>query len=280
MTRRRTLLLSLLLVGVGAGGAAAFLLRPDPAGASVTSEQVDLAPLDRVPAETWQRLGSKRVFFAHKSVGDDIVAGLAEIAARKPGIVPPIVRTPGSTGGDPGFAHCDNGENHDPASKIAAFSAALDEGPEPDLAVLKFCFLDVDAMPRAELFAAYKAAIAALRERHPGVTFVHVTMPLTRVQTGARARVRSVLGMDVYGYAPNVGRAEYNRLLRAQYEGREPVFDLARTESTLPDGRRAVFGDGIECMAEGYTRDGGHLSEAGRLAAARDFLLALAEASR
>ena len=277
MTRRRTLLTSLLVVGALAAGAAAYLFRPDPAGAEIAAEQVDLSPLDRVPAETWQRLAAKRIFFAHKSVGDNIVTGLTDIAARKPGVVPPITLAESSPSDAAGLTHCDNGENHDPASKIAAFSAALDAGPAPDIAVLKFCFLDADAMAAGELFAAYKAAVAALRERHPATTFVHVTMPLSRVQTGAKARVKSALGMEVYGHAPNRARAEYNRLLRAEYGGKEPMFDVARTESTLPDGRRAVFGGGVECMAWGYTPDGGHLSEAGRLAAARDFLLTLAE---
>jgi hypothetical protein len=277
---RRRLLVSLFVVGALAGaGVAAVLFYPDPAGAAITAEQVDLSPLDRVPPETWRRVAAKRIFFAHKSVGDDIVAGLADIAARKPGVVPPVLVAEGPTE-RPGLTHCQNGVNEDPLSKLAAFSAALDAGPPPDVAAVKFCYLDFAAVPPADLFAAYRSAIDALRSRHPGTTFVHVTMPLNHVAVGPKARVNAMLGREVAGYAGNRVRAEYNRLLRAEYAEREPIFDLARTESTLPDGRRATFEGGVECMAEGYTRDGGHLSEAGRLAAARDFLLALAGAAK
>ncbi|MCC6659358.1 MAG: SGNH/GDSL hydrolase family protein [Phycisphaerales bacterium] len=258
--------------------AAAVLLRPDPAGASITPQEVDLSPLDRIPAAAWDRLAARRIYFAHKSVGDDIVAGIEQIRAARPQISLAVLAADGP-GEQPGMTHCQNGTNEDPMSKIAAFSAGLESGPAPDIAILKFCYVDYGALPPAELFAAYKAAIDSLRSRNPGTTFIHVTMPLTHVASGPRARLRALLGRDVTGYSQNRVRNEYNRLLRAEYSGREPVFDLARTESTLPDGRRATFDSDQECMAAGYTSDGGHLSEAGRLAAARDFLLTLAGAA-
>jgi hypothetical protein len=79
-----------------------------------------------------------------------------------------------------------------------------------------------------------------------------------------------------------VRRDEYNRLLRATYAGREPVFDLARVESTAPDGTRVtVTWNGITApaLSPAYTDDGGHLNARGRLAAAREFLTVLAQAS-
>lgn len=58
-----------------------------------------------------------------------------------------------------------------------------------------------------------------------------------QVQTGWKALVKRLLGRAPYGTVENVRREEYSRLLRQAYAGREPVFDLARVESTAPDGR-------------------------------------------
>ncbi len=94
--------------------------------------------------------------------------------------------------------------------------------------------------------------------------------------------MKRLFGRSPYGTVENVRRDEYNRLLRATYAGREPIFDLARIESTAPDGRLVtVTWDGITvpAMAPEYTVDGGHLNALGRQRAAREFIAVLAQAS-
>ena len=87
------------------------------------------------------------------------------------------------------------------------------------------------------------------------------------------------MGRPVFGYHDNIKRGQFNDMLRKQYDGKEPVFDLAKIESTLPDGRRVTFTkDGMTyySMVPDYTYDSGHLNELGRKIAAEQLLLPLA----
>lgn len=77
----------------------------------------------------------------------------------------------------------------------------------------------------------------------------------------------------------NIKRNELNRLIRSEYAGREPIVDIALYESTLPEGKRAVFVDGgqeYEYLASVNTDDGGHLNQEARIRAAEQLLITLA----
>jgi hypothetical protein len=145
---------------------------------------------------------------------------------------------------------------------------------------VKFCYVDIDAGTDAKaLFARYRATIDGLRAKHPGTTFVHVTLPLTEAQGGAKALAKRLLGRAPYGTIENLRREEYNALLRRAYAGREPLFDLARIESTAPDGAAVKVqwnGADAPALAAAYTDDGGHLNAAGRVRAARELVSVLA----
>jgi hypothetical protein len=87
------------------------------------------------------------------------------------------------------------------------------------------------------------------------------------------------LGRVPAGLAENSKREEYSELLRRAYAGKEPVFDLARLESTAPDGSVASDRDGarqVPALAAVYTEDGGHLNQDAQLRLAREMLLVLA----
>ena len=74
-------------------------------------------------------------------------------------------------------------------------------------------------------------------------------------------------------------RQQYNEMLRKEYAGREPLFDIAQIESALPDSSRVAFKKGEENyygMAPEYTDDGGHLNEKGRKIFAEQLLIFLA----
>ena len=151
------------------------------------------------------------------------------------------------------------------------------------MALLKFCYVDINAnTDAAALFDHYRRAVNELRARNPRTVFVHATLALTTVQAGPKAWVKRLLGRPAYGTVENVRRDEYNRLLRATYAGREPIFDLARIESTAPDGTLVtVTWDGVTApaLSPEYSADGGHLNARGRLLAAREFITVLAQAS-
>ena len=78
----------------------------------------------------------------------------------------------------------------------------------------------------------------------------------------------------------NIKRNELNNMILQEYKGKEPVFDIALAEATLPNGKYVYFsrnGKSYYYLAEEYTKDGGHLNEAGRLHVAEQFLLTLAD---
>jgi len=219
-------------------------------------------------ASTLAAAAEPRVYFGHQSVGANILQGVKELGPEA----------------EMRFSIKDEflAENGEPLRKLENFKQAVGEGSRYDIALVKFCYVDVDAGTDARaLFERYRATIDELRAKNPRTTFVHVTLPLTTVQTGPKALAKRLLGRAPYGTIENVRRAEYNSLLRRSYAGLEPIFDLARLESTAPDGTVATVtwnGSTVPAMAPAYTDDGGHLNAAGRARAAREFLAVLAAA--
>jgi len=215
-----------------------------------------------------ERVAGASVFFAHQSVGANILAGLDRLAAAERVSL-----------------HVDEmlvPENGDPRRKLREFERAVDARGDVDVAMLKFCYVDIGPdTDAAALFEQYRETLARLQLRHPRTTFVHVTLPLTRVQGGLKALAKRVTGRHPYGTVENLRREEYNALLRSAYLGREPLFDLARVESVAPDGRHASVtwrGRSAPVLAEEYTEDGGHLNAEGSARAARELAAVLAAA--
>lgn len=246
------------------------------------TEGVCLPALADMPASAWDRLAGRRIFFGHKSVGDNLVAGLEDLVRQQPQLRLRVVRT--SDPADfaaPVFGHAHLGTNGDPRSKLAAF-ADLMSGPLGacvDVAFFKFCYVDVTADTDVPaLFADYRATLDRLRLARPRVTFVHVTVPLTVRPTGPKAAVWRLLGRP----DNNVARCRFNELLRKEYAGRAPLFDLARCEATAPDGfvrGHEVAGLRVEGLWAAYSDDGGHLNAAGRRWAAEALLVVLGRAA-
>lgn len=241
--------------------------------------------LDRLPSDDRTRLASLRVAFGHQSVGYDILAGVEDIARTTPALKLNIVES-ANLSASPGITHFRAGKNEFPLTKIDDFVRIIDGAgaAAPDVALVKFCYIDANpATDVREVFARYREALGGLRARHPRTTFLHVTMPLRTIQTGWKVSVKNLIGRPIGGYADNAKRHEYNELLRAEYRGREPMFDLAAIESTRADGSRMSFstnGQPAFALAPEYTYDGGHLNEPGRRYVAEQFLLAMAEATK
>jgi hypothetical protein len=73
------------------------------------------------------------------------------------------------------------------------------------------------------------------------MTVVHFTNPLTQRQTGPKAWIKKIIGRPIGGVDDNIKRNKYNDMLINQYEGKEPIFDIAKIESTFPDSSRFSF---------------------------------------
>lgn len=228
-------------------------------------------------------LQTKRVFFGHQSVGADIIQGIRDLMAEDPRLKLNIVTSadPESVSG-PALVESPIGENRKPQSKNEAFAAILAKGmgSQGGIAMYKYCYVDIDLKTDVQqLFQSYREQISAVKAEYPELTIVHITTPLTTVDMDAKSWVKVVLGRPtVRDLAAK--RNEFNQLLRQAYSGKDPIFDLAEVESTLPDGSRSYFMRGNEqvyTLATGYTTDGGHLNGVGRRAAATRLLQVLAD---
>jgi hypothetical protein len=226
----------------------------------------------------------RTVLFGHQSVGNDILAGLRDLADQE-GVPLRIAEVTTVQGLAPAtWAHVLVAENGNPVRKLQSFGRALGDGQAPvDVALVKFCYVDLLAGGDAKaLFQRYQEELRALQARHPRTTFVRATVPLTAIPTGPKAFVKRMLGRD-RNREDDARREEFNALVRTSWQGPEPLFDLARFESTRPDGRAEtceVGGRQVPALVPAYTHDGGHLNEVGRRRVARELVRLLAALPR
>jgi len=228
-------------------------------------------------------IATSRIYFGHQSVGANVLDGVRALSSAQSTSPLAIIRTRDidSVAG-PALVEFTIGENGDPSSKARDFASVLDQkrASTPGVALFKYCYLDITPdTDVGRLFAAHRDSVRALQARHPELTFVHVTAPLTTVEPAPKLLIKRLLGKpssrDV-----NRKRNEFNALLRREFQG-EPIFDLGRVESSRTDGSRALFvagGDTVYTLASELTDDGGHLNAAGRRAAAMELLAVLSQA--
>ena len=230
-------------------------------------------------------LQSHKIFFGHQSVGRNIMNGIKDILAQYPEYPLNLVaadQLPADSS-QPYFADANIGKNEKPFVKCDDYYNMLMNklGSNPDLALMKFCYIDFNENTNPqELFAYYADNIKSIQEKYPGLKIVHVTVPLEARSAGWKRTIKKLLGKQEMTDLLNARREEYNNLLRQQY-AEDSIFDLARIESTYPDGRREfIMLDGKEnySLINAYTDDGAHLNKTGRRIAAIELLKTLATA--
>ena len=226
---------------------------------------------------------SKRVFFGHQSVGGNVMQGIDRLYQQHGlGRLRPVGLENGSAAGLPRtgavFAHANVGRNVYPLEKLADFEKYIRSGvgSQIDVAVFKFCYVDIRGNSGngyrtiEALFDAYASTMAALERDYPNVTFIYATVPVESAEiVGERA------------LAANASRARYNQLVRERYSSTGRLWDLAKAESTAPDGSRVTSsygGQRHDALYAGYTRDGGHLREVGTEIGAAPLLQVIANA--
>lgn len=232
-------------------------------------------------------IASRKAFFGHQSVGVNLMDGFKDLAASGNLAPLPVVETRSAAGiTGPGLYHAPVGKNTDPLSKLRDFETILRGGVADavDVAFLKFCYVDFDETTDVSaVFTAYREAMRKLKTDYPRLGIVHFSAPLTAREAGVKAAIKRLIGRRIQSDAENAARQAFNQLMRAEYGGKEPFFDIALVEAGDSSGEAKLFGAGASAyyaLRPEYTLDGGHLNEAGRRRAAGWLAAALARAFR
>jgi len=196
------------------------------------------------------------IYFAHKSVGNNILDGMADLQAQDPGRYTIAVYSGGADWfvGNDGILHRSVGSNRYPQTKIDGFNSDIRSGGfhVADAAMMKFCPGDTPpfaTMSAADTWVAYRDMMAGLEQDYPDVSFIWWTMPLATAADNRGNDEKAVFNALVRDYCASNGC---------------PLFDIAVIESYDPDGNPIVSSTGHEAMWEGYSSDGAHLNETGR----------------
>jgi hypothetical protein len=234
--------------------------------------------MDQSVIENLKSLEKIKIYFGHQSVGYNIMDGLEDLMQEAGNNSIKIIESDGSNKlPEYYFAHSRVGNNTEPSTKCDAFSEILSEefAKQLDFALLKFCYVDMGAKddPTA-VYEYYKTTIDSIKKKYPHLTIIHITIPLTTIQTGWKVPIKKLLDKEIQGHAENINRYIFNSLLKKYYKN-DPIFDLSEVESTYPDGSRALFeqdGKTYFSLISEYTYDGGHLNELGRQLVAKELV--------
>ena len=272
--RSRSSALALALVALAVLGAC---------GDSATIEapqELKTSMLEPVTQAELAAAAGKRVLFAHQSVGNDILDGVNAIAAAS-GTRINVMETSAVPTDTSGIFHFKIGTNGEPLGKVRQFHELLAQSSLAgvDVAMVKLCYIDFNRTTDATQIAnAYVQTIEELQRSHPGTTFAAMTAPLTVIQTGPKAWLKSMLGKDPAGHVENVKREEFNAVLRQRF-GATQLFDVAKIEAH-GGGKPVVYeykGQPYYALDPALTSDGGHLNEAGKRVVGAEFVKFLAK---
>ncbi|MCW8934253.1 MAG: hypothetical protein OQK98_05975 [Gammaproteobacteria bacterium] len=226
---------------------------------------------------------TSRIYFAHMSVGDNIIQGVSEIFNTDDYKNLNILKKHEKHINRKNFImHSHIGNNTDPVQKCHAFKSIIESeiGDYIDIALLKFCYIDINNNTNiSQLFNEYKAVMNELILKFPDITFIHVTTPLRHIDSGFSIWFRELIGRPNISKLSNIKRNQFNKLLHSYYKS-QPIFDLAAAESTHPDGTRETFkyknSETYYGLIAEYTNDNGHLNDKGRKIVADAFIKQLA----
>jgi hypothetical protein len=236
--------------------------------------------LDKISQKKWDALSKKRVFFGHKSVGQNIIEGIQDVVQTNPQVKLDIRDTINPRDFDkPIFAHSLIGTNKNPSSKIRAFREILESGVGrvADIAFFKFCFVDIDhSSDLGAIFKEYEETVTYLENKFPNLRIITFTVPLISRPVDMVSKIKRLLGRMPWEEDDNVQRNMFNEMIRSRIG--KSLFDLAAAEATSRNGDKVTFsknGKTYDLLNKAYTYDGGHLNSLGRQIVAIDLLLYL-----
>lgn len=236
-----------------------------------------------ISAEKWKALADKTIFFGHMSVGFNIMDGVSDILKEKPDIALSVYEAKRPADASTArLNHAAIGHNGDPIAKIAAFRDFVKSmNPLPDIAFMKFCYVDFYAHTESDaVISAYRQTIAELQRDCPETIFLHCTVPLKarplHVKQQCKEIIKLLLGRPVT-IDHNAKREAFSQWLRQTYP-EHSILDIARAESVSEEGDllyKNRKGAPVPFLRSDYTYDGGHLNERGRRHTAQELLAQL-----
>jgi len=198
-------------------------------------------------------------YFAHASVGANMVDGLTDLRKANSGSYPYTTafceKTP-PTDTKPGIVYEHNRGNPGWKNKFDQFESAVSNGwhyPKVDVVMNKLCYIDQLASAKY-----YIHSMTNLEAAFPDTVFVYMTMPLATAEDWDNG-LRNGFNERVREWTRENGRV---------------LFDIADIESHDSKGQSCTFmrrNKTCEKLCGEYTTDGGHLNEAGRQLAGRGF---------
>jgi hypothetical protein len=196
-----------------------------------------------------EQIAGFKFFFAHASVGRNIMEGLAGLNQVNPELfrLKPVAAEgvpPATT--EPGTVYEFHRGNPPWQGKVDDFAGYVKNGwhhPNVDIVLDKFCYIDQDAD-----VDYYIRSMAKLEAAYPDTVVVYMTIPLKT-------------GTDEENYLRNV----YNDNLRGWVKANNRVlFDIADMEAYDPDGTPQTFefkGRVCQKLSRDYTKDKRHLDD-------------------
>lgn len=235
-----------------------------PAPRPCPAQIIDHRNVDGVaalPQATMDAIGLQKWFFAHASVGSNMLSGLSDLHSANPTRYKLQISSVGYNSGEMRAANppsptvagrvyeCPRG-NPGWNDKFTIFVNSVNVSGWHETAVNaamdKLCYIDQNANA-----VVYTNTMAALEAAYPTTAFIYTTMPLMTGEDG-----------------DNILRNQYNAAVRAYCSAHGGLlFDIADMEAHDPAGNPITFTSGgqtYQKLYSGYTSDGGHLNTPGR----------------
>ena len=175
-----------------------FLISCD--GGEMQSSKYNFTEIDKVSKEAWKKLSEKKIFFGHKSVGNNIIDGINTIINENKKIPLKVIETDDISSYSNGvFAHYKLGENSFPKSKFESFFNVLNNpsNKDIDIAFVKLCFVDIKIDTDVnEIFEHYKKTITEIKTKFPNVVIVHFTVPLSTLRVTWKTKIKESNGKE------------------------------------------------------------------------------------
>lgn len=223
------------------------------------------------------------IYFGHKSVGNNVIEGIKEIAhANNISNLSIYKLDEDEKLTQNYFVHSSIGKNGDPISKIKEFQKNIELLTNKNLkvAMMKFCFADFDNNSDINgIFQTYVTATDSIKNKYPNLHVIHFTVPLKAEKSFLGKLKAFAKGESDKNFYDNLARNKYNDLICSNFSA-ENIFDIAKIESTYSDGEREIKNiDGEHCyfLINEYSRDGSHLNEFGQKLVANELINCIAK---